>query len=91
MSTRLQERELSVNNSIDSRNNDRRAHRKPKAGSKLPIKKPQQKKIPEVPKVQYDKNGRRIRPKAAEPSIPRPKKETPPPSNIIAEESGTVT
>ena len=75
-----------IPNRNNNNNNSRRGPIKPQPGSKLPVKK-QQKKVPEVPRVQYDKNGRRIRPKVTKPPSP-PKEETLPPSNIIAEESG---
>ena len=78
-----------IPNRNNNNNNSRRGPIKPQTGSKLPVKKQQEKKVPEVPRVQYDKNGRRIRPKVTKPPSPPPKEDTPPASNIIAEESGT--
>ncbi|KAL5260329.1 hypothetical protein ACHWQZ_G010451 [Mnemiopsis leidyi] len=79
----------SAKRNVPNRNNtdSRRGPIKPQPGSKLPVKKQQERKVPEVPRVQYDKNGRRIR----RTKPPSPQDETPPAANIIAEESEVIT
>lgn len=81
----LKERELSVVQRSQPPSRKEAAQKQSKSRSSIP--KPVQKKPPEKPKVEYDKNGRRIRPKKEA----QPLKEPPLSYTISEKESVAVT